>query len=230
MFPCVSPERNVVTGSARKRGLELDALLDLWPLGVVVLNFDGEVLATNKAGRQVMEHSEVFVLQDRRLSTNSVPHSRLMKAAITSLGSGQTHAPVAFSISRAQRHPVSVAMVGNLVKLRKTAHSDHEWITMFVNDPDLAPPPDLEIIGKLFDFTPAEAVIAGALMQIRNTSLADSVNLSAHTVRNHLKRMFSKTNTHNQCELLNLLLRTPVNLLWDRGRAQINPNGAQGRS
>lgn len=39
---------------------------------------------------------------------------------------------------------------------------------------------------------------------------ADALHISQHTARSHLKMIFSKTNTHRQAELIQLLLREPV--------------------
>jgi DNA-binding CsgD family transcriptional regulator len=77
--------------------------------------------------------------------------------------------------------------------------------------------PDALAVGadgnELFEFTPAESAVATTLMNgFPPAEIARSLDLSVFTVRNHLKRMYSKTNTGNQCELLHLLLHTPASL------------------
>lgn len=60
-----------------------------------------------------------------------------------------------------------------------------------------------------FGLTPAEARLAAHLIDGGTTaSYADEHGLSPHTVRNHLRSIYAKTNTNRQVSLLQLLLRT----------------------
>jgi DNA-binding CsgD family transcriptional regulator len=59
-----------------------------------------------------------------------------------------------------------------------------------------------------FGLTPAEARLAAHLINGGTTaSYAESQSLSPHTVRNHLRSIYAKTNTNRQVSLLQLLLR-----------------------
>jgi DNA-binding CsgD family transcriptional regulator len=60
-----------------------------------------------------------------------------------------------------------------------------------------------------FGLTPAEARLAAHLLDGGTpASYAQSQGLSPHTVRNHLRSIYAKTNTNRQVSLLQLLLRT----------------------
>ena len=63
-------------------------------------------------------------------------------------------------------------------------------------------------IGSMFDFTPAEAKIAIALLEGGDLrSIAAAHHISVETVRTQLKSIFAKTNTSRQADLIALLMR-----------------------
>jgi DNA-binding CsgD family transcriptional regulator len=61
---------------------------------------------------------------------------------------------------------------------------------------------------KRFELTPAETRLAAHLLNGGTpATYASSRGLSPHTVRNHLRSIYAKTNTNRQVALLQLLLR-----------------------
>jgi DNA-binding response OmpR family regulator/DNA-binding CsgD family transcriptional regulator len=69
---------------------------------------------------------------------------------------------------------------------------------------------ELDMMGKLYDLTPAELRVASALVAGKSPSqYAHEVGLTMNTVRTQLKNLYSKTYTHRQSELVALLSKTP---------------------
>jgi DNA-binding CsgD family transcriptional regulator len=67
---------------------------------------------------------------------------------------------------------------------------------------------DPTLLGSLFELTPAEVRLAAELMKGTDLAHAAAVqHLSITTIRSHLNAIFTKTNTHRQAELVELLLR-----------------------
>ena len=63
------------------------------------------------------------------------------------------------------------------------------------------------MLRELFDLTPAEAVLCSALTQ--SGTLADAAGmcgLTAGSARQYLKRIFAKTNTRGQVDLIALIM------------------------
>jgi DNA-binding CsgD family transcriptional regulator len=61
---------------------------------------------------------------------------------------------------------------------------------------------------KRFELTPAETRLAAHLLNGGTpATYVAKQNLSPHTVRNHLRSIYAKTNTNRQVALLQLLLR-----------------------
>lgn len=81
---------------------------------------------------------------------------------------------------------------------------------IFIHDPESPRRCCTEALRKLYGFTKAEAAVAAAMMEGKTLQeIAGSLHVSTNTVRAHLKRLFSKTRTSRQAELV-LLLGTGV--------------------
>lgn len=75
---------------------------------------------------------------------------------------------------------------------------------------DLRAPPDVgqADISRLFGLSPAEGRVAASLLAGNDAALiAETLNISAETVRSHLKQAMTKTGTHSQAQLIGVLLR-----------------------
>ncbi len=69
---------------------------------------------------------------------------------------------------------------------------------------------ELQLMGKLYDLSPAELRVASALLAGKSPGeYANEVGLTLHTVRSQLKNLFSKTYTRRQSELVALLSKLP---------------------
>lgn len=69
---------------------------------------------------------------------------------------------------------------------------------------------ELQLMGKLYDLSPAELRVASALLAGKSPGeYANEAGLTLHTVRSQLKNLFSKTYTRRQAELVALLSKLP---------------------
>jgi DNA-binding CsgD family transcriptional regulator len=168
-----------------------------------------EILGLNVAAREILKTESAVKVQEGKLCPISVAHQRVLVEGLADLCSGRQRRPVAFSISRVGQQPVSVVIISDDEKVKDNS-GVYGSATVFISDPELRTAPSSEIISQLFGLTPAEATVASALTTgLQPSKIARSLQLSIFTVRNHLKRLYSKTNTTNQHELLHLLLQTP---------------------
>jgi DNA-binding CsgD family transcriptional regulator len=68
----------------------------------------------------------------------------------------------------------------------------------------------------MYGLTAAEAKIAAILGQGNSLNEAcRTLSIKQNTARTHLKRIFSKTDTNRQSELVKLILNSPANLRVD---------------
>ena len=106
--------------------------------------------------------------------------------------------------------PLSVVVTS----LRTESHyfdKDRPAALIFVGDPETHPEFDENRLSKLYGLTRAEARLAALLAQdLSLADAADELSVSQHTVRTHVKRIFSKTTTERQSGLIRLLLSGPA--------------------
>ena len=78
---------------------------------------------------------------------------------------------------------------------------------IFVNDPDKNNKPTVVQLREKFGLTPAEANFAVEILKGDGIqAAADRLSISRATARTHLARIFDKTGTRRQAELVGVLL------------------------
>ncbi len=134
----------------------------------------------------------------------------LFVAALAALGTPSGAAtgrsiPVA---GQAERPP----LIAHLLPLRGVARDifAEAIALLFVTPVARQPAPQVELIEALFDLTPAEARIAGAVVQGQSVAaIARAQGVTQNAVRMHLKSIFAKTGVGRQAELVSLLAMPP---------------------
>jgi DNA-binding CsgD family transcriptional regulator len=87
---------------------------------------------------------------------------------------------------------------------------------VFVTDPEREAMPPADQLRRLYALTPAEAAVALRVARGEGLSaVADALGISRSTAQTHLLRIFEKTDTHRQAELVRLLLRSGISLSTD---------------
>ena len=77
---------------------------------------------------------------------------------------------------------------------------------LFVHKVALYVPSPPEVIGKLYKLTPTELRVLLAVMQVGGASeVAEALGIAESTVRTHLLRLFAKTGTKGQSDLIKLV-------------------------
>ena len=90
---------------------------------------------------------------------------------------------------------------------------------VFVGDPEAREDTDEELLRMLYGLSDAEARVAALLVRAKSVKeVSEGLQVSLNTVRTHLKRIFEKTGTRRQAELVQLVLQSPV---FSRLRASI---------
>jgi DNA-binding CsgD family transcriptional regulator/PAS domain-containing protein len=83
-------------------------------------------------------------------------------------------------------------------------------------DPEREPATLHDTLRRLYGLTPAEATAASEVLKGEGLqSVADRMSITISTVRIHLQRVFDKTQTHRQAELVRLLLTIDAGLELD---------------
>jgi DNA-binding CsgD family transcriptional regulator len=82
---------------------------------------------------------------------------------------------------------------------------------VFVSSSEQPVEPHEKLLRRVYELTDAEARFTALLLQGRKLEdIAETLAISIHTARSHLKHVFEKTRTSRQGELISLLLSGPV--------------------
>ncbi|SFL48689.1 helix-turn-helix transcriptional regulator [Methylobacterium pseudosasicola] len=174
----------------------LHLLIEHFEQGVAVTDRSGRALFLNRAAQDLIRKG-LLRLQNGCLCSGSPEHGAAIARLIArcAIGAGCC---VRLAGDSGTLLIAACAIPSNAVLLR-------------VLDPASAPLPDPGVLQDQFGFTPAEAALATDILA--GNDLAASAarrRITLHTARAHLRRLFEKTGTRRQAELMRLLLLCPL--------------------
>jgi DNA-binding CsgD family transcriptional regulator len=186
-----------------ERAAAMTSALQMIGLPAAVLHGSGRVLSTNPLFDGL--NSLFLPVAFGRLAIASIDANRLFQKAVEK-ATGSEPSIRSIPIPEAEdRH----ACVVHIVPLRRSAHDlfpggDLVIAVSAVKKTALVPSP--AVLTGLFDLTPAEAKFAAALasgLSVREAARA--VGITESSARTYLTRIFAKTGTRRQAELVSLL-------------------------
>ena len=187
----------------------LEATLDGLAAGVYLLARDTRVVYMNAAAeRQIKTGNALRVTGHRLIPTD--PHARAdLAKAVDDLAKGETEMRGSFSLAIPDAG--GAGCVATLLPLesgerRKVLVPFAAAVAVFVQESAQITMMPGEAFAKLYGLTGGELRVLLALAQgLGGKEAADMLGVSEPTVRTHLQRIFSKTGTSRQAELLQLL-------------------------
>jgi DNA-binding CsgD family transcriptional regulator len=204
--------RRRIASLESQKGAATNAL-DSWSLGVILLDRAGRVILTNRAADEIVRGRDGLTIGtdglQAALAGETAELRRLIHGAVGRTPSGSL--PGALTLSRPSfKRPLSLLV---------TPACDHGILVpeqgavsiVFVSDPEVHDATNEQALERLYRLTPAEAIFLALL--VRETDLkhvSEILRISRNTARTHLKRIFEKTGTKRQAELVRLVLRSPT--------------------
>jgi DNA-binding CsgD family transcriptional regulator len=176
--------------------------LDRIPMGVVIV--DEHLVATfiNRSARAILAHKSGLQLTHGVLAEVSPENAGKLRRA------KEERKGVVLSISRRHHRPLDVFIcpLPEHVEAAQSAHKPPSAI-IFLSDPDAGMYCDERMLREVYDLTSAEARTACALLEGQTLQeSAKRLGVTVHTVRTHLKRVFEKTHTTRQADLIRILV------------------------
>jgi DNA-binding CsgD family transcriptional regulator len=179
--------------------------------GVILLDSQAHIAGHNRTAAEVLEDRDGLILErDGSLgaiqpSTGAALARLIGHALQISLGTGRELAG-ALTIPRTSgRRPYSIQVVP-VRSPREARIADLPYACVFVVDPEKELDLAKRKLSTIFGLTGAEATLAVHLSRGKSLAAAAAeMGVSMNTIRTHLKRIFSKTDTNRQGELVALL-------------------------
>jgi DNA-binding CsgD family transcriptional regulator len=188
----------------------IEHTLDELKSAMYLLDGAGNITHTNQSGRDLL-HAKDFLRNDQgRLVAADPLLNRILREAVVAslLGDGATRSE---SIALPFVAEGGERFVGHLLPLtagrrRKTGIAYDATAVLFVGQASLDTTAASDIIKKIFKLTPAEARVLLAVVELGSVSeTSRNLDIAESTVKTHLGRIFSKTDTKRQADLVKLI-------------------------
>ncbi len=172
----------------------------------------GHLRVANRTANAILDKkdgiamSRTGIVADRAADTRLL--HKLLEDAITSPERGEpAESPITVPRKKA-RHALIVRVIPG-PGLDCWPHADNRTALLKLYDQDMGLAIDERALSTLYGLTRGEAVLAARLALGKSIEeAADELFISPHTARTHLKRIFMKTDTHRQTELVVRMLMT----------------------
>jgi len=185
--------------------------LELLKRGAMLVHSDAKPYVVNRAASEILNRKDGLSLSATGIRADSASDTRLLisllREAIAFPQNGEPKdSPICIS------RKMGTALVVRVVpgpELSQWPRTDARTALVTISDPVMAPAVSEPELIRLYGLTRGEAAVASQV--IRGKSIeeaAEGLFISAHTARTHLKRIFLKTETHRQSELVVRLLST----------------------
>jgi DNA-binding CsgD family transcriptional regulator len=188
----------------------LDAALNHMDIAVFLVDAELRLLHANAAAGELLERDTALRLHGDKLLQDAVCGDRSLAQLVAAvLGSPHDTASLhALSLPRRNRQPLLLTVVPFLPPEELAALP--ACAIVMAGDPEAHRLPR-QLLMQLFDLTPAEAGVAQALAHGEALEdIAAALDISLHTVKTHLQKLFRKTGTRRQGELVSMLHGVPA--------------------
>lgn len=188
--------------------------LNHWSLGVLLLDAQGRVLLMNRRAEEIVCQKDGLLRTADGLCAPRTSESLALRALVkdavsTRLGHGG-HSGGAISLTRPSLKRALNVLVAPLFPQNGLPAQQGAVVALFVSDPETHEETKEDLLRYFYGLTPAEATLAAKLVTGDDLKdAAETLSVSMNTARTHLKRVFQKTGTRRQAELVRLLLQSP---------------------
>jgi DNA-binding CsgD family transcriptional regulator len=208
--------------AAELTGSTLAESMDRLLYGVILLDEAGFVLLANGVARRHLVARDGLTEERGTLGASKPSESSALRRLVAEtldvatgrrLGSGGV-----LRISRPSgARPLSL-LVAPFKRVAADPFGDRQpAAVVFVSDPETRIDAPAEMLARLHGLSPAEARVAAEVVEGGSLSeIADRLGVSRNTANTHLKRVFEKTGTRRQSDLVRLLALGAATLAKER--------------
>jgi DNA-binding CsgD family transcriptional regulator/PAS domain-containing protein len=202
-------------GAAAQARAAAEGVIDKMPFGVILLDANARPVMINRSAHEILNRRDGLMLHGTILTASTVQQSaELRKAIAQTLLIGRGGLPELSGGALVIRRPslkrplqVFVTPIGRGAG-RLTLSIAGPVAAVFVSDPESEPATPATMLRTFYGLTPAETRLASELLQQRTVEEAAGIlGISLNTARTQVKRLFEKTGTRRQSELVQVLGR-----------------------
>jgi len=178
--------------------------------GMFMVDATGRIVHANAAGHAMLAAGEPLRAAGDRLTAGDPTADQALLDIFTAAGSGDTAIgikgiAVPLAASDGGRHVAHVLPLTSGAR-RRAGASYAAAAALFVHKAALTTPSPPEAIAKSYRLTPSELRVLLAIVEVGGSpEVAEALGVAESTVKFHLKRLFDKTGTRRQADLVKLV-------------------------
>jgi DNA-binding CsgD family transcriptional regulator/PAS domain-containing protein len=194
--------------------------LDLLAHGVLLLDTGGRIMFANRTAEEILRADDGITVHRNELFGARVQETtalrQLIADAVATSGKEGTGAGGLMLIGRPSGRSPLRLLVTPVAPRHVLMGAPGAAACIFITDPDQSPVPAAVHLQRAFGLSAAETRVAAALLEGESVErLADRLCISRNTARTHLRRLFAKTATTRQADLIRVLLGAHPPLRFD---------------
>jgi DNA-binding CsgD family transcriptional regulator len=180
--------------------------LELVRYGAMLVANEGNLRIANRAALSILEKKDGLWIGEPGLVAERASDTRLLlrllREAISIPEQGEPKDSPIMLPRKAARTSLIVRVVPG-PDLNCWPNTENRAAMLMLYDQDMGVDVNISLLIKLYGLTRGEAALAAHLMRGKSIEeAAHELFISPHTARTHLKRIFMKTDTHRQTELV----------------------------
>ena len=184
--------------------------LDGISAGVFLIGEEGQIVHANASGEALLNQRSVLRAAGGRLAAIAADASQELRRTLTTAGSGDAvlgAKGVAMSMSaRTGERYIAHALPLTTGERRRAGAAYAAKAALFVRKATLDAPSMPEAIARTYNLTPTELRVLLAVVEIGGVAeIAEALDIGEATVKTHLHRLFAKTETARQADLVKLV-------------------------
>jgi len=183
--------------------------LDGLGTGITLIDGGGHVLHANAAGKAMLSEGSVLRSTRGKLAATDAEAERTLQDVIAAASGGDIEVG-GKGIAMPLRGHNGDHYVAHALPLassaRRTAGGNHAIAAVFIQKATMQAPPAPEAIARTFNLTPTELRVLLTVVEMGGVSdTAEALGIGQATVKTHLHRLFRKTGTNRQADLVRLV-------------------------
>jgi DNA-binding CsgD family transcriptional regulator len=179
--------------------------LDSLGAGLFVVDAAGRIVHANASGRAMLQERAVLRSADGRLATCDGRSAAALKEAMAK-AAGLAAQPVTLPLSTRDGDHYAAHLLPLAPGNRRSGAGCPAVAAVFVHKAAIEAHCRPEVIAELYSLTRAELRVLLAIVEVGGVAeTAESLGLSEATVKTHLHRVFGKTGTNRQADLVKLV-------------------------
>jgi DNA-binding CsgD family transcriptional regulator/PAS domain-containing protein len=178
--------------------------------GMFLVDSNGQIVHANASGQALLDERSVLRAGGGRLAAIAPGADRELNQTLALAGGGDTAVGVTGIAvpltARDGEHYVAHALPLTSGERRQAGAGYAAVAALFVRKAGLDAPSPPEAIARLYKLTPSELRVLMAVVEVGGVSeVAESLGIAEATVKTHLHRLFAKTETSRQADLVKLV-------------------------